>query len=124
MIGEKLKCVVPYNTHYSKNKKYYAQIRGSFRVIRKEYRTASHQLLSLFNNSFTNHPFKDQEKLWVKIYAHRPDFKSDIQNFEECICDALKESIKIDDRYYSLIIDWELNRKDPKIEIEIWQGDL
>ena len=95
----------------------------SKRIITNEYRAASDQLLRIFNNSFLAHKFKDKKKLWVKIYAYRPDMKSDIQNFEECICDALKKSIGIDDRYYSLVIDWEIVKVKGSILIEIWQED-
>jgi small-conductance mechanosensitive channel len=94
---------------------------GTHRIIQSGYRKASAQLLRIFNNSFEGHSFKDKTKTWVRIYAYRPDFKSDIQNFEECICDALKEALQIDDRYFSLIIDWELNRKTPIIHIDVWQ---
>jgi hypothetical protein len=118
-----MKCIVPYTTNYSKNKKYYMSKTPTSRIITASYRQATRVLSTIFNQTFKGHTFLDKHKTWVKIYAYRPDFKSDIHNFEECICDSLKDAIGIDDRYFSLIIDWclDIEKINPRIEIEVWQ---
>lgn len=63
-----------------------------------------------------------QNKLWIDIYVQKPSHKGDAANFLDLVCDAIKDAIPLDDRWYSVRgIDWQIVKSDPMLYIGIGQ---
>lgn len=58
-------------------------------------------------------------KIWIVITVYRADFRSDPINALDFVCDAAKLAIKVDDRWFSATVDWEVDRQEPRIEVSV-----
>lgn len=68
--------------------------------------------------------FRKGVKTWVRIMVYRPDMRSDPINFMDVIADGIKVGLGIDDNMFAVVVDWELEKGNPGITIEIEQrGD-
>lgn len=109
-----------YDTELSKNEWHgYASVRG---YSLQEGRVVKKAKVRVYTNPGTKiamerifweikalGPIKWKEgKIRVDIYAYRPDFKFDVQNAVNPICDAVKLAIGIDDNVYATSTDYEM----------------
>jgi hypothetical protein len=63
-----------------------------------------------------------QNKVWIDIFIQKPNQRGDAANFVDLICDAIKEAIGIDDRWFSIRrLDWQIVKDNPRIFIGIGQ---
>lgn len=63
--------------------------------------------------------------VWLSIFIEKPNFKSDAVNLVDHICDAIKEGIGVDDRWFSInYLHWSVVKEDPKIYIKIGQEEF
>lgn len=63
-------------------------------------------------------------KLWIDIYVQKPNHRGDAANFLDLVCDAIKDAIPLDDRWYSVRgIDWQITKDEPMLYIGIGQED-
>lgn len=63
-----------------------------------------------------------QNKLWVDIYVQKPNHKGDAANFLDMVCDAIKDAIPLDDRWYSIrSIDWQICKDEPMLYVGLGQ---
>jgi len=65
----------------------------------------------------------EKRKIWVCIKVYRPDMRADPCNFIDAILDGVKVGTGVDDRYYSGLWDWELDKDNPRIEITVDQRE-
>ena len=114
---------IPYNTALSKNRAKTLLGRGSKKFIglNSTYRKLISDHIS---NLRSPKSYQEDTKLYVTIRVFRPDFRSDPVNFVDAVCDILKKVINVDDRYYSVWCDWELDKENPRIEIFINENSL
>ena len=63
-------------------------------------------------------PSLSKAKTHVGIMVYRPDMRSDPANFIDSILDIVKTGIGVDDRWFSVSLDWELAPK-PKARIVV-----
>ena len=63
-----------------------------------------------------------QNKVWLDILIQKPNHRGDAANFVDLICDAVKDAIGIDDRWYSIRrLDWQIVKTNPHIFVGIGQ---
>lgn len=63
-----------------------------------------------------------QNKLWIDIYVQKPRQNGDAVNFVDMVCDAVKDAIPLDDRWYSIrSVDWQIVKHEPMIFVGIGQ---
>lgn len=61
-------------------------------------------------------------KVWIAIFAQKPNHRGDAVNLIDLVCDAIKDAIGIDDRWFCLRqVDWQITKKEPEIYVEIGQ---
>jgi len=89
--------------------------------LRPGYRRSLTDLAMALECFYRGVPFKPKTKTWLNLKVFKPNNRSDAVNFVDGISDALKKAIKIDDRYYSMIIDWEIDKEQPRFELVVWQ---
>jgi Holliday junction resolvase RusA-like endonuclease len=117
-----MKFTTPYDTNLSKNKKNIGTNRFTRQIIQsKAYKDAKQFVFLQCKNALMNETFKPKTKTKIKIMFYRPDYRSDIQNFLEAICDAIKIAINVGDNYYVFDLDYQNDKLNPRIEIEISQ---
>jgi hypothetical protein len=64
-------------------------------------------------------------KLWIDLLIQKPNHKGDAVNFVDTICDAIKDVVALDDRWYAIRrLDWEIVKSDPQIFIGLAQEDI
>lgn len=63
-------------------------------------------------------------KTWISITVMRPNDGRDCDpiNFVDSICDAVKEVMGVDDRWFSVVVDWMDSNAYPDVQIEVYQG--
>lgn len=101
---------VPFHYGMSKNrmlgwtKKQKPHLTKEFRDTRGDLRD---QLALAFLQP--NAPKVVNAKLWIDIYVQKPDNRGDAVNVVDLVCDAIKEAIGLDDRWYSIRrLDWQI----------------
>lgn len=63
-----------------------------------------------------------QNKVWLDIFVQKSNHRGDAANFVDLICDAVKEAIGVDDRWFSIRhLDWEICKDNPRIFVAIGQ---
>lgn len=63
-----------------------------------------------------------QNKIWIDAFIQKPRQNGDAVNFVDLICDALKEALLVDDRWFSIWYwDWQIVKRAPKIFIGVGQ---
>lgn len=63
-------------------------------------------------------------KLWLDIFVQKPTHRGDAANFVDMVCDAVKDGLGLDDRWYSIReVDWEITKSDPMLFIGFGQVD-
>lgn len=63
-----------------------------------------------------------RNKLWVDILVQKPDHRGDAVNVIDLVCDAIKDAIDLDDRWYCIRkLDWEIVKHDPRLIVGIGQ---
>ncbi len=120
MGGRSLRCKIsiPYNTVLSKNRMWrHGRGRTYINPATKAEIAAIALLLKSRRGNWTT------GKLYVNITVYRPNMRADPANFIDAILDGVKEATRVDDRYYSGSWDWELDKENPRIEIEVKQGE-
>lgn len=63
-----------------------------------------------------------QNKLWVDMFIQKPVARGDAVNFVDLVCDAVKDGLLLDDRWFSLRqVDWQIVKTDPHIFVGVGQ---
>jgi len=88
--------------------------------LTEDYRKAKLELTHVLR-SLKDEKWKDKAKVYVDIVVFKPNHKSDAINMIDGVCDAIKEVIPVDDRYYGVWCDWEIDKENPRLEIRVWQ---
>lgn len=66
-----------------------------------------------------------QNKVWLDILIQKPNQRGDAANFVDLICDAVKDVIGVDDRWYSIrFLDWQIVKTAPQIIVGVGQEDV
>lgn len=61
-------------------------------------------------------------KVWLDILVQKPNHKGDAVNVLDLVCDATKEAVGIDDRWFSIRrLDWEIVKRNPRLFVGVGQ---
>lgn len=110
----------------SKNKKFVGR---QSKVLSTGYKKARYDIAWLCKMAIKREgiEFTDKKEVIVSIMVFKKNHVGDCINLIEGICDAIKEVIKVDDRYFSIgFCRWnilEKENKNQKILIRIEQDD-
>lgn len=115
---------IEYDTDLSKNKKFCGANKGRL-VQSSSYKKAKEKVIYQIKEALRVHPhpirFQDKQKVYISALFFRPDLRSDIQNFQEAICDCISQVIDVDDRYFAFRAwDWEVDKEIPGIHITVF----
>lgn len=114
---------IPYSRAVSKNHIWALTKKGSKGTIFNRQESANYRgdITLMVRSAMRAFPLKTN-KVWIDIFVQKPDHKSDAVNTVDLICDAIKDAIGVDDRWFCISrVDWEICKKDPYIMIGIFQ---
>lgn len=61
-------------------------------------------------------------KVWIDILVQKPNHRGDAINVVDLVCDAVKDAVPVDDRWFCIRrLDWEIVKDDPQLIIGIGQ---
>lgn len=114
---------IPFSWSGSKNH-IFSTTRSGHTFMRDEARYYRHEISERIRRAFDVSNLRIN-KLWLDIYVQKPNHRGDAANFLDIICDAVKDAVPLDDRWYSVSsIDWQIVKKDPMIYVGIGQEDV
>ncbi len=117
-----VRIAVPFAWSASKNS-IYTMRAGGHVALRREAKAYRTHIAALLKAAVSGRKIANN-KLWLDILVQKPNHKGDAVNFVDTICDAVKDAIGLDDRWYSIYrLDWQIVKHDPKIFIGIGQVD-
>jgi Holliday junction resolvase RusA-like endonuclease len=123
----KFSFTIAYDTNLSKNKKFCGANQGRL-VQSTSYKKAKERVIYEMKEALRVHPhpvkFFPKEKVYISATFFRPDLRSDIQNFQEAICDCISKVIGVDDRYFAFKSwDWEVDKESPGVYITVFSPE-
>ena len=121
---EKISCIeFPYSPSLSKNGLWSMGRGGGHVYVREIIKKQRQQMTALIRNTIARDGMVFLEgKVWLFIHIQKSNAKADAVNFVDLICDAVKDAIDVDDRWFCIAhLDWEIVKKDPQIYIGVGQ---
>lgn len=90
---------------------------------RREGNAYRGQLTTLIRSQIASGGIKvKQARLWVDVLVQKSNHKGDAVNVVDLVCDAIKDAIDLDDRWYSIRrLDWQIIKHDPQLFVGIGQ---
>lgn len=111
---------VPFSYAASKNHIYTMTRRGHV-SLRKEVRTKRAAITAAVRGVLAGHRVA-HNKVWIDLFIQKPNHKGDAINVVDMVCDAIKDAIPVDDRWFSIRrLDWEIAKVNPQMFIGIGQ---
>ena len=117
-----VKVKFPFDWSASKNHIFAVRKAGhvALRGESRNYRTA----LSMMIKAALKGRKVEPNKVWLEIFVQKPNHRGDAANFVDLICDAVKDAIGVDDRWFSIRqLEWQITKTDPHIFLTIGQED-
>lgn len=114
---------VPFSWSGSKNH-IWSMARGGTHIFsRKRSKKFRSELSSAIKNAVGDRIV--QNKVWIDVLIQKPNNRGDAANFIDIICDAVKDAIAVDDRWYSIRrLDWQIVKSNPCVFVGIGQEDV
>jgi len=111
---------IPFSWAASKNHIYALRAKGHV-FLRQEGKGYRQQISLMVKSAVRDLPVV-QNKVWLDILVQKPNHRGDATNFVDLICDAVKDGLGVDDRWFSIRrLDWQIVKNDPQIYIGIGQ---
>jgi hypothetical protein len=115
-----VRVAVPFSYAASKNH-IYALRRTGHVALRRESRAKRDEIILMIRNSLGGRRVA-HNKVWIDILVQKPNHKGDAINVVDLVCDALKDALGVDDRWFCIRrLDWEVVKENPNIFIGIGQ---
>jgi uncharacterized Zn-finger protein len=115
-----VRIAVPFSWSASKNHIYTMRRSGHLALRReaRQMRTAiTHALRAALHCIHVAH-----NKVWIDILVQKPNHKGDAVNVVDLVCDAVKDAVGIDDRWFAIRrLDWEIVKDHPRLFVGIGQ---
>lgn len=111
---------VPFSYALSKNH-LYTMKRSGHVALRDEARAARDELIMRIREAMSSVTVA-RNRLWIDILVQKPNHKGDAVNVLDTVCDAIKQAVPLDDRWYSIRrLDWEIVKTDPLLYVGLSQ---
>lgn len=117
-----VRVAVPFSSACSKNHLWAMCDRGHV-ALREESRKVRRLLsesLSLAIREAGARPV--QNRVWLDMLVQKPSHKSDAVNLIDLVCDAAKQAVGVDDRWFCVRrLDWEIVKAGPRLIVGVGQ---
>ncbi len=115
-----VRVALPFDGRMSKNALWsMSPGRGGHVYMRQEIRNLRDQLANRIRDA--GREWFDG-KVWIDIFIEKPNARFDAVNMVDFVCDAVKDAIDVDDRWFSIKrLDWSIVKENPRIIIGVSQ---
>jgi hypothetical protein len=111
---------VPFSYSASKNAIYSLRAKGHV-YLRKESKAWRNELRDRLTSTIQGQRVANN-KVWLDIIVEKTNHKGDAVNVIDTVCDAVKEALGLDDRWYSIRhLDWRISKDKPQIIVGVGQ---
>lgn len=111
---------VPFSYAVSKNHIYTMRRTGHV-ALRREARVIRSDIIFAIKRAL-NGIRVVHNKVWIDILVQKPDHKGDAVNVVDLVCDAVKEAVGVDDRWFAIRrLDWEIVKNNPRLILGVGQ---
>lgn len=114
------KAVMPFDWQWSKNAMWVARAGSYARRLNPKARARKEVLAAMLRPKLPPMPLR-KAPLWVLIDVGVPDRRGDAINCIDLVCDSVQLATGLDDRWYKTVLDWEVCREKPELEVLIGQ---
>lgn len=115
-----LRVMVPFSYATSKNHIYALRNQGHL-FLRKESRAKRQEITLTICDGLSDRKVA-HNKLWIDILVQKPNHRGDAINVVDLVCDAVKDAVPVDDRWFCIRrLDWEIVKEEPQLIIGIGQ---
>jgi hypothetical protein len=112
---------VPFSYGYSKNAIYSMTSHGHV-YLRQQTRELRDKLYGEILEAINGGKQFYKAKIYLDILVEKPNHKGDAVNVVDTVCDAVKDAIKVDDRWFAIrSLDWRIVKEDGKLIVGIYQ---
>lgn len=121
--GKQIRISVPFSYAASKNA-IYSLAKGGGHVFKRKASNAHRaEITARIRDAFEGEKIY-QNKVWLDIFVQKPNHRGDAVNVVDLVCDAVKDALGIDDRWFSIRrLDWQITKTEPQLIIGIMQED-
>lgn len=117
---KKVRVAVPFDYAASKNAIW--RVGRGGHVYARQEATAARDALALKLSSASRGMTWCQGKVWIDVFAEKPNHRGDAVNVIDMVCDAVKDAIGVDDRWFSIArLDWSIVKRSPRLVVGIGQ---
>ncbi len=115
-----VRVAIPFSYAASKNH-IYALRRAGHVALRRESRAKRSEIVLLIRNALRGRRVA-HNKVWIDLLVQKPNHRGDAINVIDLVCDAIKDALAVDDRWFCIRrLDWEIAKESPKLFIGIGQ---
>lgn len=117
-----VRIAIPYDKGFSKNAIWSMAAKQGHVYIRKDIQELREGLIWRIKSACGECEWYEG-KIWIDLFVEKPNARSDAINVLDTICDAIKQAIEIDDRWFGVRrIDWSIVKDEPRIYVGIGQS--
>jgi hypothetical protein len=99
----------------------YAMRRAGHVALRRESRAIRDEIILRLRAALHGRRIA-HNKLWLEILVQKPNHRGDAVNVVDLVCDAVKEAVGLDDRWFCIRrLDWEVVKDQPRLFIRVGQ---
>jgi len=111
---------VPFTYAASKNH-IYALLKAGHVALRRESRQVREAIASALRAGLHCMPIV-HNRVWIDILVQKPNHRGDAVNVVDLVCDAVKDAVGVDDRWFSIRrLDWEIVKENPRLLVGVGQ---
>jgi hypothetical protein len=115
-----LRVAVPFDYAASKNH-IYALTGAGHVALRRESKAKRSEIALALRQGLGNRNVA-HNKVWIDILVQKPNHRGDAVNVVDLVCDAVKDALPVDDRWFCLRrVDWEIVKEHPQLIIGVGQ---
>lgn len=115
-----LRLMVPFSYATSKNHIYAKRATGHV-YLRRESRSKRSEITAAIREGLGDRKVA-HNKVWIEILVQKPNHYGDAINVVDLVCDAVKDAVPVDDRWFCIRrLDWQIVKEDPQLVIGIGQ---
>lgn len=115
-----VRAAVPFTYAASKNH-IYAMCKSGHVALRRESRQMRRSIAAALQQALHCVPVV-HNKVWIDILVQKPNHKGDAVNVVDLVCDAVKDVLPVDDRWFCIRrLDWEIVKNNPRLFVGIGQ---
>lgn len=115
-----LRVMVPFTYATSKNH-IYARRRSGHVYLRSESLAKRTEISLAIREGLSDRKVA-HNKVWIDILVQKPNHYGDAINVIDLVCDAIKDALPVDDRWFCIrCVDWEIVKHEPQLIIGIGQ---